>query len=889
MRTSDTWVDRANRRRPMCRSLTAFAVWSGLLCGAASAGEAAPPASVATQTSPAVQVPAGAADILSPESYYRWFLTLRKPVISVEALKAAGQDATAPKPLVGTVVPPPYNTVDQQESPPPPAAWEATAFDDYGWPRSRLTWLAPNAFGRFSSAILCLRARFQVTDPGAVQGLFLTLKYYGGVRVWLNGKEVARGHLPAGELDPVASAELYPDDVNLDAKGQVVMGDYCTPVPMRTDKDRLDRIAKRTRVLGPIKLPAEAMRKGENLISIEVRRSEYPFLALRWFKGTEGATKPFWVPMHLIDLRLQAAGAGVVPNVARPKGVQVWTENTNDRITPFDYGDAGEGLRPIRIVAAKNGSFCGQLVVGSDGPFKAPRVTVGDLKAVKGEGLVPAANVTLLYALPNVGYYGMPTWFDALQPEPPAEVAVFKGGGALQPVLLRVKVPKDAPAGDYRGEAVVSVAGAEAARVPVEMNVSAWTVPDPKDYRTYVGVYQSPTSLALQYKMPEWSEDHWKLMEKSFALLGRAGNRLVNVCVVDRTQFGNDEGMIYWVKKPDGGYAYDFKVFDRYMDLAQKYFTLDYVALHIWHSGGWETRKADQENTVTVIDEKGERSRLQVPKFDTEDAKKFWKPLLDAVQERLAKRGLGKAMIIGILSDGTAPPEVFKMFNEIFPGGAKWMRGCHGGTYSTKPDGLPGGGATVLHEFCYGTPLDGAKPAQPYHQQRWWPGTDYERISGHEQVVALSWYRETGITSLMRRTRGIGRVCLDFWPVLKGRQPDIYNRWPQSSCAQREPSMKSMVWAGPDGAATTMRYEALVEGIQFAEALVVASEALDVKAGALGKDKVEAIRKMLTDLWCREVRGGGGSPLRPNHESWQPVMRQLFDAAEEVAKVPAAR
>src|SRR5512136_2615475 len=91
-------------------------------------------------------VPIGAVDILSPESYWRWFLTLRKPVIPVESLKAAGQEAASPKPLKGTVVPPPYNQVDQQESPAPPDGWEGAPFDDFGWPRSRLTWLAPNAF-----------------------------------------------------------------------------------------------------------------------------------------------------------------------------------------------------------------------------------------------------------------------------------------------------------------------------------------------------------------------------------------------------------------------------------------------------------------------------------------------------------------------------------------------------------------------------------------------------------------------------------------------------------------------------------------------------------------------------------------------------------------------
>ncbi len=35
--------------------------------------------------------------------------------------------------------------------------------------------------------------------------------------------------------------------------------------------------------------------------------------------------------------------------------------------------------------------------------------------------------------------------------------------------------------------------------------------------------------------------------------------------VVDKTQFGNDDGMICWVKKPDGSFSHDFKVFDRYL------------------------------------------------------------------------------------------------------------------------------------------------------------------------------------------------------------------------------------------------------------------------------------------------------------------------------------
>lgn len=847
------------------------------------------------------EIPAGTVEILSPESYWRWFSVLREPVIPAAALQAAGQEATGPKLLRGREVPPPYAEVDHQVSPPPPAGWEQTSFDDCGWPRSRLTWLRPTAFSRFSSAALCLRGKFQVTDPAAAEGLYLTVKYYGGLRILLNGREIARRHLPAGPLAADTPAEMYPDDVYVDARGKIVpMGDHeygWSSIPPDVKKDAEARVARRTRVLGPVTLPAAALRKGENVLAVEVRRCEYPAVAPLWFKSPQGTTKPYWIPVNILGLSLQAAGGGVTPNVARPKGLQVWSENTNDRISVLDYGDLGEGLRPVRIVAARNGVFCGQFVLGCDQALRGVKVVAGAMQAARGGGLIPAARVDVLYALPDVSYYGMPTWFDALQPEPPAEVAVAKGGGALLPVLLRISVPKHAPAGDYRGEAVVSVAGRDPVRVPIQLSVADWAVPDPKDYRTYVGVYQSPTTLALKYNVPEWSEEHWRLMDKSFALLGRAGNKLVNVTVVERTQFGNEDGMIYWIRQADGSYTYDFTVFDRLIELALKHFrSLDFVALHVWHSGGWDTRKADQENTVTVVDAKtGRREHVQVPRFGSEESKRFWKPLLAAVQERLAKRGLEKAMCLGILSDGTAPPEVLKALDEIMPGGARWMRGCHSGTGSQTPDALPGGGHTVLHEFCYGFGLpDPTQPLPSYWKQRGWPGADYDRISGHESVAPLSWYRDTAVTALMKRTRGIGRVCLDFLDVLSiraagsggvGNELSIYNRWPHSSCAQREPSLKRMIWAAPDGPATTLRYEAFCEGIQYAEAMIAVSEAVDTKAGLLGPERSGALRQVLLDMVHQEVKCYRPmQPLRPNHEGWQDLVKRLFDAAAESSK-----
>ena len=143
-------------------------------------------------------------------------------------------------------------------------------------------------------------------------------------------------------------------------------------------------------------------------------------------------------------------------------------------------------------------------------------------------------------------------------------------------------------------------------------------------------------------------------------------------------------------------------------------------------------------------------------------------------------------------------------------------------------------------------------------------------------MVPLCWYRDTGLTALMKRTRGIGRVCLDFMDVCLtpgagsggvGSELTIYNRWPHSSCAARaEPQADGL--GHPDGPATTLRYEAFCEGIQFAQAMIVVSEAVETREAVLGQERSDTFRRLLVDLVRHEIkcRGGQLSPLRPNHE-----------------------
>jgi len=866
--------------------------------------------------------------ILDAGSFWRFHVTLRKPVVPAAAGRA---EAVLPVQV-------PYRSypgLELLETEPPAAEWAGPDFDDSAWARGRVAEKLPDSIAgvvfapgiEFSTGSLCLRGKFQVEDPAAVEGMTLSVKYRGGIVVYVNGTEVARQHLPAGKPAAASPGAAYPPEAFVDSRGKPIPGAYHAGKRIKEgEKELAERLASRERRLGPVAIPAKLLRKGVNVLAIELHRSDYHPSALSWFQGPPYGRESGWAPIGLIDVRL--AGSGAVPNTGRPKGLQVWNQDVNDRVTVLDYGDPNERLQPVSIVGCRNGAFSGQVVVGSTEPLKGLKAEASDLVA-EGGRKIAASQVKVRFPFPNGQAYHQPDWFDGLR-DTPAGGTGFQpvGGGTtgkmpvppVQPIWVTVRVPREAAAGDYSGILRLTmndqvpmtndqlrpgttggtdgsgwslVNGHWSLSIPLRLRVADWALPEPRDFRTYVGVYQSPTSLALRYRVAEWSEGHWRLMEQSFELLGQLGNKLVNIPLSDQTQFGNDEGLVFWVRKADGSFDYDFSVFDRYIKLVRKHLGVpDFVALQLWHSGGWEARKAEQQNTVTVIEKAtGKREHVQVPPFGTEESKRFWKPVLDAIRERLAKEGMDKAMCLGILSDGTAPSAVFKAFDEIMPGGAVWMRGCHSSTRATEPYRADrGGGRVVCHEFCYGMAMaDPAKGLPPVWRQRSWPGVAFIRHN-FDDTLSLLKYRTLAERSLYCGTRGFGRMGLDYWNVVKradGKYDRIFNRWPHSSCAQREPNLYRLADSAPDGPAPTVRFEQVREGIQEAEAMIVVAEAVGEHPDKLGPGLAAECRQLLVDRLnyarrtCPEAYGR--IPFRTNHYGWQGLAARLFNAAAKVA------
>jgi len=498
----------------------------------------------------------------------------------------------------------------------PPEGWAAPGFDDSSWRRLRGH---PFPFVRYTYmdaakrhlgsvyyhdgtaalALLCMRGAFNVTDPARVAGggMSLDVAYRGGVVVRLNGKEIARGHL--AEAGPLALANDYPPGASFDAAGKL----------LTNKKDTLDRLSKRTRKLAGVKVPAGALRRGRNVLAIEIHRSAFAPEVVEKIMKEKHKAYTIWSTCALVGARLVAGtaggGGGAEPNAVRPKGVQVWNSDNMSPDFDLDFGCRTDNVRPVNIVGTRNGAFSGKVVVGSDAALKGVSATMSEL-ARKGGGRIPSSAVQVRYALPTGSelgasgrYPARPSRFDALAEEPPAEVAVrtkkktrdnwVRPGqpkvvfGAVLPVWVTVNVPADARPGEYEGTLTVRTGAGAPVRVPVKLDVSGWRLPDPKDFGTYVELIQSPDTVAMKYKAKPWSDEHFALMAQSLKLTGLVGNESVYVPLITKTNLGNPESMVRWVKKPGGGYSYDLSIMKRYLDMAEKHQGRpSLVCLYVW-------------------------------------------------------------------------------------------------------------------------------------------------------------------------------------------------------------------------------------------------------------------------------------------------------------------
>jgi hypothetical protein len=755
--------------------------------------------------------------------------------------------------------------------------------------------------GRFGGylAVLRFRCRFDVTDPAQARGMTFSIAYRSGVVAYLNGVEIARAHMPAGAIGPDTPAEDYPPE----AYGR------------RTKENAAALEALRTRRLDGVELPTKLLQKGVNVLAISIHRAP---TAQSAFEGAQ-PLRESWLTAGVVEARLTAE-AGVMSQAGRSEGIRVWTADVTEPVTDADDGDPLEPPRPIRIVGTRNGLFSGQAVVRSNRAIRELSASIGDLVRVGGGGRIPTSLISVRYPLSgsegewdsllHPGLAGVRRFDGGLTEKPfvsvgTVEKSVRKGASrkpissAVQPIWIQVKAPADVEAGEYEGTLSVRADG-KTLPIPIRLTVVAWKLPDVKDWFTLVNLYQSPDGIALQYKLPLWSDRHFELTGESLRLIAGAGGKLVFVPLISKTNLGNEEGMVRWIKKGEG-YEHDFTVMDRYLDLVERHMGKPgQLIFTVWetyakgvgvHRDIPSSKKSDRGPIVSVLDPAtGKVTDMDGPDYDAEEeSQAFWKPVLDGVWKRVKKRGWSEALMLGHGGDWEISAKGLGVFKRILPE-CRWVRSSHApGAYGMKDPNrsiieTPHGPVEVIYqENAWGRGGEAVQMGVSHdpeckrvlaHQGPAW--TVFPRLVTFWLSDRTSLAKHRGMLEnfLIVGRRGVGRLGADSWYLdegeakrgTKGTVGALSVRYPD---ANRGGAMNlyyaAVLGAGPDGPLATPRLELLREAAQECEARVFIERSL--ASGKLDGDLAKKAQDVL-DERTRLLRVMHAS-LR-GYEMWYP-------------------
>lgn len=794
-----------------------------------------------------------------------------------------------------------------------PENWQKVDFDDSAWVRMpgpffpndlhNAGWVGWSGPGNESplTALIRIRGRFIVNDPTAVKSLSLNLSYRGGAVVYLNGAEVGRGHMPAGHIAPETPAEAYPDEAFVVPDGsRAISGGYGDPQKF------MERIKKRWRST-QISIEPKHLRRGINVLCVELHRAPYNEIATRLNKAGWRELKPgrdnssnddYWSTVGLIDLSLSTVGGGVAPNVTRPKGFQVWNADPLLVIYDTDYGDEGVPPMPVKIAAARNGRHSGVLVVGSDRPIERLRAKVSDMTAAGG-GAIPASAVEIRYQLPGdadatgnarlPGGQGDICAFDTLSPTAPAVVEVraknLKGQhnvvfGAVCPIWLTVHVPADCKPGLYKGNCTIEAQGVEPVKVPVEVHVSDWGLPPPYKFRTAVGFHQSPESVALNYNVPLWSDEHFKLLAESYRWLGSVGCKTLFIHVIERTNLGNAESVVRWKRRVNAPasstgatnavprvsaatHEPDFTVFDRFLDLALEHLVEPpVICLYAWdnYCGTWYHGSDSHRNNIVsypvrvteLLPDGKTRSALGPAYTNIAESVEFWKPVGEHAVAYLKKRGLEKSLTIGVAHDSWPSKFVADVWRQVLPE-ASW-------TFEGHPEcssiyGVPVKWCCTVWNARFNLPFE----KHGWRRNYWVCHFDRDNWRLDAQSQLLSHGHLAGEKNITGAQRGFGRMSADLWPVIsytpnenihvtrRARQYSISGRYPESGWGACDLRQNPFLKPGANGAVSTGRLEMIREGLQECEARIFIESVLNDpgKASKLERDLIDRCHKLL--------------------------------------------
>lgn len=509
-------------------------------------------------------------------------------------------------------------------------------------------------------------------------------------------------------------------------------------------------------------------------------------------------------------------------------------------ITP-DWTESRPGAQEkVRLLVPRNGTASGPVVVEAS-PSDLARVTCR-ITAAPNVDLDPAW-LSVRYGSRNMGKTNpQANDYDALWEENPRPEENFL------PLWITVKVPVGVEPGTYRGNIEV-VAGSGRQSIPLEVEVYGFTMPDPLDTMTWVGLYQSPEAIAGMYDVPIWSEEHIELMRPSFQMMRRVGQRHLTLYILIDQYIGTI-GTIPFVER-GGRLEPDYSFARRYMELFnEEVGELEALTVVIWttrlYYEGGRDGSLPEKMEVATLNPDGSMGMKHIPTYGPDATKSFWSGVFMDIKEMVREIGWDNTLLtIGTAGDIRPSEEVVAYFEEVAPD-YSWYFLTHGRgdpPEKNQEDEIMeiGGIRAGLYMSPFG-PFRGVSSDKPPILRGW--DHAFRRISTArfgfltrtQELINFRTAAEGTVEGWQwqdsRRGwnwRGLSGMGIDFWryDAPWGRIDGIWqvgggSYWPR----MHTNNTAALSAAGPEGALETTRFEMLVEGIQETEARITIERVL---------------------------------------------------------------
>ena len=252
---------------------------------------------------------------------------------------------------------------------------------------------------------------------------------------------------------------------------------------------------------------------------------------------------------------------------------------------------------------------------------------------------------------------------------------VYREDGCRAPTVARVTVAPDASPGVYSFG-------------PLAVTVADHVLPPAKDWKYFLDLWQHPWAVSRYFNVEPFSKEHYAKMEPIYRALAACGCKALTTTLLDlpwnHQCYDGYYAMVGRVKNADGSWAFDYKLFDAYVEFGRTCGLGPDIACYTMCP--WKYR-------VTWRDAEGNVHREKIlpgtPAFED-----YWGPFLVDFAAHLKAKGWFADAYIAM--DERGPEDVRKIV-DLIQAKAPGMKVAICG--KTKPSAFAG---IQIENFCQG-------------------------------------------------------------------------------------------------------------------------------------------------------------------------------------------